>query len=94
MLLGRKGTFVFCGIMYAIAFVLLFLYYRQMNNIRSFVILQIFFVPVILFFIKWLIDVWKNEQAANFRNTMRMNILAGTCTNLAFITLIIINQFG
>lgn len=94
MLMGKKGTFIFCGIMYAIAFLLLFLYYQQRNNTSSFFILQIFFIPVIVYFIKWVIQVWKNENEANFKNTMRMNIIAGTCTNLAFITLIIINQFG
>ena len=94
MLLGKKGTFIFCGIMYAIAFLLLFFYYRETNNIQSFFILQIFFAPVIIYFIKWLIDVWKNEMLADFKNTMRMNIIAATCTNLAFITLIILKQLG
>lgn len=94
MLLGKRGTFIFCGIMYAIAFILLFLYYKQYNNLNSFFILQIFFIPVIIYFIRWLIQVWRNEDAANFKNTMRMNIIASTCTNLAFITLIILNQLG
>jgi 1,4-dihydroxy-2-naphthoate polyprenyltransferase len=94
MLLGKKGTFIFCGIMYAIAFVLLFIQYRETNNINSFFVLQVFFVPVVIYFIKWLVDVWKNDAAASFKNTMRMNILAGTCTNLAFITLTIMNHIG
>jgi 1,4-dihydroxy-2-naphthoate polyprenyltransferase len=94
MLLGKRGTFIFCGIMYAIAFTLLFIQYRNTNKIGSFFVLQIFFVPVVLYFIKWLVDVWKNEDAASFKNTMRMNVLAGTCTNLAFITLTIINHMG
>jgi len=94
MMLGKKGTFIFCGIMYAIAFIILFLYYRETNNIWSFLVLQIFFVPVIIYFIKWFIDVWKNETLADFKNTMRMNIIAATCTNLAFITLILLKQLG
>ena len=94
MLLGKRGTFIFCGIMYAIAFILLFVFYKEADEINSFLIVQIFFVPVIIYFIKWFIDVWKNESLANFKNTMRMNIIASTCTNLAFITLIIFNQLG
>jgi 1,4-dihydroxy-2-naphthoate octaprenyltransferase len=94
MLLGKKGTFIFCGIMYAIAFLLLFLYYKEINSIYSFLVLQIFFVPVIFYFIKWFTGVWKNEDLANFKNTMRMNLIASTCTNLAFITLLILNQLG
>jgi 1,4-dihydroxy-2-naphthoate octaprenyltransferase len=94
MLLGKRGTFIFCGIMYAIAFGLLFFYFSNGNNIRSFLILQIFFIPVIIYFGRWLLQVWVNEEAANFKNTMRMNMLASTCTNLAFITIIILKQIG
>jgi len=94
MLLGKKGTFIFCGIMYAIAFGLLFLYYSKQNEITHFFILQIFFVPVIVYFILWMLRVWKNEVFANFKYTMRMNMLASTCTNLAFITLILVQHFG
>lgn len=94
MLLGKRGTFIFCACMYAIAFSLLFLYYQNENKLGSFFVLQIFFVPVVVYFIKWMLQVWKNETYADFKNTMRMNLLAGTCTNLAFITLIILQQIG
>lgn len=94
MLLGKTGTFIFCGIMYAIAFILLFIQYRNTGDINSFFVLQLFFVPVIFYFLKWLVKVWKDEKDANFKNTMRMNVLASTCTNLAFITLIIMKHLG
>ncbi|HRI20274.1 MAG TPA: prenyltransferase, partial [Panacibacter sp.] len=94
MLLGKRGTFIFCAAMYAIAFSVLFFYYNAANRLTSFFILQIFFVPVIVYFIHWMLQVFKNENAADFKNTMRMNMLAGTCTNLAFITLIILHQIG
>jgi len=94
MLLGKRGTFIFCAIMYAIAFSLLFFYYQQENKLGSFFVLQIFFVPVVVYFIRWMLQVWKNENYADYKNTMRMNVLAGTCTNLAFITLIIIQKIG
>ena len=94
MLLGKRGTFLFCAAMYAIAFSILFFYYLHENKMTSFFILQIFFVPVIVYFIRWMLQVWKNESMADFKNTMRMNMLAGTCTNLAFITLIILQQIG
>ena len=94
MLLGKRGTFVFCGIMYAIAFALLFIQYNSTGNINMFFILQLFFIPVVFYFIKWFLTVLKDEEAASFRNTMRMNMLAATCTNLAFITIIILHQIG
>lgn len=94
MKLGRRGTFLFCAGMYAIAFGLLFVHYQQQQQLRHFVILQLFFIPVILFFIRWLIQVWKDASRADFKRTMQMNILAGTCTNMAFIVLLILHHFG
>jgi 1,4-dihydroxy-2-naphthoate octaprenyltransferase len=94
MLLNKRGTFIFCAGMYTIAFALLFTYYLQMRQLYSFVVLQIFFIPVIVFFIRWLFKVWKNERVADFKHTMQMNWIASTCTNLAFITLLIFHQLG
>lgn len=94
MKLGKKGTFIFCTIMYMLAFGILFIYFQRAGKVQNFVIIQIFFLPVILFFVKWMLGVWKNESLANYKNTMKMNWLAATCTNLAFITLLILNQIG
>jgi 1,4-dihydroxy-2-naphthoate octaprenyltransferase len=37
--------------------------------------------------------VKKDHGAASFKNTMRMNWIAATCTNTAFIILLIWNHF-
>jgi len=92
MMLGQRGTFAFCALMYAIAFILLFVNFR--NNLTDFYILQLFFLPVILFFIYWFLEVWKDAGKANFKRTMQMNWLASTCSNLAFITILILHQIG
>lgn len=89
MLLGKRGTFIFCAFMYTIAFSLLFVYYNMHQQLGSFFVLQVFFIPVIIYFLWWFGKVWKDGSYADFKHTMRMNWLAGTCTNLAFITLII-----
>jgi 1,4-dihydroxy-2-naphthoate octaprenyltransferase len=94
MMMGKKGTFIFCAVMYTIAFSILFLYYREENRLIDFLVLQIFFIAVIVYFVKWLLQVWNNEAMADFKHTMRMNILASTCTNFAFITLILLQHFG
>jgi 1,4-dihydroxy-2-naphthoate octaprenyltransferase len=94
MKLGKRGTFLFCVIMYGIAFSILFVYYRQEHKLFEFFVLQVFFVLVIIYFLQWMLKVWKNEKLADFKHTMRMNILASTCTNFAFITLILMQQFG
>ncbi len=90
MLLGKRGTFIFCAAMYAVAFSLLFVYYNIHRQLGAFFVLQVYFIPVIIYFIWWFLQVWKNESYADFNHTMRMNWLAGSCTNLAFITLIIL----
>jgi 1,4-dihydroxy-2-naphthoate polyprenyltransferase len=59
---------------------------------KSFFIIQLFFIPVLVYFFWWFRKVVQNSEAANFTNTMRMNILASVCTNAAFITLFIIEK--
>ena len=93
ILLGIRGTFVYCAIMYLVAFGLLFIYWIGKQQIANFVILQVFFLPVIFFFFRWMLKVWNNSLMANFKNTMQMNVIASFCTNLAFILLLIIHQF-
>ncbi len=94
MLLGVRGTFVFCAVLYLIAFGILFFYYRQHEQLRLFLVLQLFFLPVLLYFFKWVIKVWRDETAADFKHTMQMNWLASSFTNLGFITLLIIDRLG
>lgn len=92
MLLGRKSTFIFCAVIYAIAFALLFAYYVSVNKLFLFGMLLLFFLPVLIYFTVWFLQVNKNTVCADFKHTMRMNKIASTCTNLAFITILIINQ--
>lgn len=94
ILLGKRGTFIFCAILYALAFCCLLMYYRSINELLNFWMIQLFFIPVVLYFISWLLDVWKDPEQANFKKTMRMVWLASTCTNLAFFTLLILKNFG
>jgi 1,4-dihydroxy-2-naphthoate octaprenyltransferase len=94
ILLGKRGTFIFCGILYLLAFICLFLYFQSKMMLDHFWVFQLFFIPVVLYFLKWMLAVWNNPQKADFKNTMRMIWLASTCTNLAFITLLILNHFG
>ncbi len=93
ILLGKKGTFIFCIIMYMIAFLLLYVYYNAQEQLLSFIVLQLFFLPVLIFFSSWVFKVWKNEALADFKHTMQMNWVASSCINLGFITLLILHHF-
>lgn len=92
-LLGYTGTFIFTGIIYAFAFITLGFLFFQKGEVRSFIILQIFMVPVFIYYFYWFFKVSKNKNEANFTNTMRMNIIASFCTNLGFCTLLIFPYF-
>lgn len=94
MLLGVRGTFLFCAAMYALAFGLLGWYLFSHQQGYKWVLLQVFFAPVIFLFASWLFKVWQRPEAANYKATMRMNWTAALCTNLAFIILVILNAIG
>ncbi|MDQ6761032.1 MAG: UbiA family prenyltransferase, partial [Bacteroidota bacterium] len=91
--LGYKGTFIFTGIIYAFAFCMLGVQFFLNLEWTRFFILQTFMLPVLVYFFIWFGKVLKNKKEANFKNTMRMNLLASVCTNLGFITLLILHLF-
>lgn len=93
MLLGKRGTFIFCGILYIITFGLLFLYFKEQQQLVLFIVLQIFFLPVAVYFLTWAVKVWNDPQKADYEHTMKMNWIASTCTSMAFITLLFIQYF-
>jgi 1,4-dihydroxy-2-naphthoate polyprenyltransferase len=90
--LGYRGTFIFCAAVYTVA--MAFLSYTFISSLMfaQFYILLLCFLPILIYFFWWAAKVWKNTDAADFKHTMRMNILASTCTNLGFITVLILNN--
>ena len=92
LLLGYKGTFVFTAFVYF--FAVSTLAYQLLSTLqeRSFFIIQIFFLPVLVCFFWWFKKVAAEHTAANFVNTMRMTLVASICTNAAFITLFLIEK--
>lgn len=93
MLLGKRGTFIFCSVMYTIALLMIWLYFNAHEQNLLFIVLILFFLPVVVYFVRWFLEVTKNESLADFKHTMRMNWLASTCTSLAFITIILLHKF-
>jgi 1,4-dihydroxy-2-naphthoate octaprenyltransferase len=89
--LGYKGTFVFSGIMFGLCNICYFMYFNHIDKINDFYIIQLFFLPIVSFFVYWLVRVWKNTQNANFKNTMLMNLIAAICMNVCFVILFLKN---
>jgi len=90
--LGYMGTFMFTAIMFAACNVFYYLYFKATNQINHFYLLQLFFIPIVCYFSWWFFKVKKINSNANFKNTMRMNLIASICMNSCFIVLIILNN--
>jgi 1,4-dihydroxy-2-naphthoate octaprenyltransferase len=92
LLLGFRGSFVFTGIVYGIAFATLAYYFLFVTlGIKEFYVLATCMLPVSVYFFIWAARVWKDPGQANFVNTMRMNLLASVCINAAFIVILLMN---
>jgi len=92
-MLGYKGTFIFTAIIYFFAMISLGYYLISGLQLNNFLIIQIFFIPILVYFFWWFKKVLADNEAANFKNTMRMNLLASFCSNCAFITLLILEKY-
>jgi len=89
MLLGVRGSFIFTGIVYSVAMLLMTWYFFITLQIREFYILATCMLPILVYFLIWAVKVWKDPAQANFTHTMRMNLLASLCTNAGFIAVLI-----
>ncbi|RYG05526.1 MAG: prenyltransferase [Chitinophagaceae bacterium] len=87
--LGYRGTFVFTAIIYVGAMSLLAQYFYFTAQENKLLTLATLMLPILVYFFRWAAAIWKDTDAANFSNTMRMNLIASVCTNLAFFTLLI-----
>ena len=88
-LLGKRGTFLFSMTLFLLATAGMYLLFRQQQRLNFFYLYLLYLLPVVLFFLYWMYKVWKDEAAADFRNSLRMNLLSTLCTIAFFITLII-----
>jgi 1,4-dihydroxy-2-naphthoate octaprenyltransferase len=91
MLLGKRGSFLFSMALFLLATLFLYLRFHKQNN-QYFILFLLVMLPVVLFFLHWMVKVWKNGKNADFRNSLRMNILSTLCTTAYFITLIILKH--
>lgn len=90
--LGYLGTFAFTALMFVLCNICYYLYFTSRELGMIFYIVQVFFIPIVIWFGIWFLRVWKDRREASFRNTMRMNWVAAICMNSCFIVLIIINR--
>jgi 1,4-dihydroxy-2-naphthoate octaprenyltransferase len=91
--LGYTGTFIFCAAVYILAWVFMAQFFIGKKQGDQLLMIGIFFIPVIVYFIRWFVLVLKNSKEASFKNTMKMNWLAASCTNISFLILLIWRWF-
>jgi 1,4-dihydroxy-2-naphthoate polyprenyltransferase len=87
--LGKRGTFIFCAAIFAIATFCMFLLFNEQLQLWSFYLFLICMGPMVWFFIQWMMKVWRNAQYANFKNSLVMNVLAAACTTVCFLIMIL-----
>ncbi len=83
LLLGIKGTFLFSITMFLIAGILLFI---GLINYQ-FVLFQIFLLPVVFVFGRWMYKSMLDATQASYENMMIMNITSAFCMNICFLVL-------
>jgi 1,4-dihydroxy-2-naphthoate octaprenyltransferase len=86
--LGYTGTFIFCAIVYFLAWSVMIYFFLTTHRENQLLLVSFFFLPIIVYFLKWFAMVQRDSRQANFRNTMVMNWLAATCTNTSFLILL------
>jgi 1,4-dihydroxy-2-naphthoate octaprenyltransferase len=90
--LGYAGTFIFSGVLFSMATILLLFYFNLKHQVVALILFLLINVPVVLYLSRWFGRVRQNTSNANFENTMTMNKLTSTCMNLYF-TVLILNHY-
>jgi 4-hydroxybenzoate polyprenyltransferase len=88
MLLGIRGTFLFCAVCLAIAIIGFSLFFWHYYGVIYMVIFSLLLLPVGVFFFYWMVITFSDDNNANYDNTMRLNFLSSTALN-AFMILIL-----
>ena len=91
--LGYTGTFLFSGLLFSLAIILLFYYFNLKQQSIPLIIFLLMMLPVIYRLSVWFAKVRKDTLNADFENTMSMNMLTSSTMNLYFL-LLIINRYG
>ncbi len=86
-MLGIRGTFVFAAVAFQFSAGGFWLFFRQYYSGWYFVWFVLCLLPGLVHFLVWFARVWKNEQAATFRPTMRLNWLTAAGLNAFFVIL-------
>ncbi len=83
--LGVLGTFRFTALVFAGVAVAFFLYYWRWFIWWEGALFVLFLLPVLIYFLRWYQQVVIWPARADFRGTMRLNMISGGCLNAYFL---------
>jgi 1,4-dihydroxy-2-naphthoate octaprenyltransferase len=87
-MLGYRNTFLFAGLQFVLASMLLTFSLFKAGDMNSLLIFGVSQLPVIVYFLYWFYNVMMDNANANFKHTMYMNIISAVCMNGCFMILI------
>jgi 1,4-dihydroxy-2-naphthoate octaprenyltransferase len=88
-LLGKKGTFIFSGLMFLLATLFIFLAFNTSFGLINFWLFILIMLPATIYFIRWARRSFLDSSEINFKNTMTQLILSSLLNNLYFLILLL-----
>ena len=89
--LGILGTFHFTAVMFLLATAGFIYYYLNYFDLTHLLLFQLLLVPSLFYFLRWYFEVRKNLERADYKSTMRLNLISSSCLNLFFILKTFVN---
>jgi 1,4-dihydroxy-2-naphthoate octaprenyltransferase len=86
-MLGINGTFIFTALVFTLASGGYFWFFHTFYGLAPALAFQLFMIPVLVYFLWWFSRAYTDPSEANFRNTMRLNLLSSVCMNVFFVLL-------
>jgi 1,4-dihydroxy-2-naphthoate octaprenyltransferase len=81
LLLGIRGTFAFTAAAFALASAGFAYFYTAYFHWRYALLFGLLLLPVLAYFLHWAWRAWQRPSAADFRSTMRLNLISACCMN-------------
>ena len=94
IMLGYRGTFLLAFIMGFLGLGITAIFFAFNLELDRFLVLLVCMFPSVFFLLRWNMKVQYNNEAASFKNSMKMSWITAAGSNLAFIIILIIkNKF-
>lgn len=86
-MLGIKGTFLWTMAVFSIGTGFFILYLSLYKSTLAAVLFPLILSPTLIYFLFWFIKTMKNEKAADYHSTMRLNFISSLCFIAFFLLL-------